>query len=181
MSPELDREHDDLGTADVSWLAWRYLLDELDADADAAFERRLAHDEAAAAAVAEAARLVEAVAGAASVGAVIDRPPVRRHWLPVAAACAALVAGILLIVVSSGERPLGSTPVAGSRAAELVRLWSSGEQGAVGDADDPHGIGVGEEGVGDEVPGWLLTAVTLDHDRRAAAAEADDEQGNELL
>jgi hypothetical protein len=164
------------GADDLAWLAWRYLLDELDTAARAAFEERLGHDEAAAAAFAEATQLLGAVAVAGG-----GRAPAapRPRWLPSAVAVAALAAGLLLMTLVAMSPRSRTRPV--GRAAELVRLWSGGEESVTaGDADDLAGVAGMEESGLDEVPAWLLTAVAIDHDRRAAA-EADDEQVNELL
>ena len=166
------------GRDDVAWLAWRYLLDELDPLAAAAFEDRLAEDEGAAEALADAVALRQAIVASRDRGhdehqAVVMLPDgAIRRWrlVGIGAVVAACVAAFLVV------RPLSRGPHASHRAADLVRLWNESS------VDIPLGDEVPVEDSGeavDDVPAWLLTAVTLDQERRAA--EAGDELPNELL
>ena len=97
MNPQ---EHNEL-----DWLAFRYVADELPADARSAFEQRLAEDQTAREAVAEAVELAAAVYESAATGDYVYREPARpsrRQKATRIAVCllsAAAAALFLLLVV----------------------------------------------------------------------------------
>lgn len=153
--------HDD----SLEWLARRYVLGELEADEMATFEARLADDDQAAAAVADAARLVLAIQAAQAVqttqATLESRTPptdlsARRHLpnRPWAARIAVGIAGLAAAVAFVWVLPRG-----GDEAAELAARWA--EIPEVVPADD---AAEDEEADGDDVPDWLLAAVTLEQD-----------------
>lgn len=165
------------GRDDVAWIAWRYLLDELDPLQAAAFEDRLAEDEGAAEALADAVALREAIVASRGRDHDERRPVTRprgvtRRWrlVGIGATVAACVGAFLMV------RSTSRAPHTSHGAADLVRLWNESS------VDIPLGDDVLVEDSGeavDDVPAWLLTAVTIDQERRAA--EAADELPNELL
>ena len=144
--------HDD----SLEWLAQRYVLGELGADEVAAFEARLADDEQAAAAVADAARLMMSVQAAVESQAQPTNLAARRHHpaRSLAARIAIGIAGLAAAVAVVWLLPRG-----GDEAAELAARWA--EIPDVVPADD---AAEDEEADGDEVPDWLLAAVTLEQD-----------------
>jgi hypothetical protein len=180
----------------VDWLAWQYLLNDLDATATAEFENRLAEDEVAAVALATAVRLRQAIAvsrdadwshavcrqDAVRNGAPLPVGPARKTR-GVAAMLAAVAAVVLLAVIVGGQS--ARTNGRSKRAADLVRLWtaSAPDLAIVGEESVVEEAGVSV----DEVPEWLLTAVVLDRERRAAEAagrvdaSADEDVLNDLL
>lgn len=136
----------------LDWLAQRYVLGELAADEVTAFETRLADDELAAAAVADAARLVMALE-TAQEDTTAGRPS-RRSWAGrIAIGLAGLAAAVAIIGLLQSR-----DDVAGSRSAELAERWAEIVDTATAEelADDD------DASVGDDVPDWLLAAVTLE-------------------
>lgn len=142
-------------TEDLTWLAQRYVLGEMDLAEAAAFEESLADDEAAAAVVA-AVRVVGAVKGAGHTSPVMpcgSAGESSRRWTTVAAAMAACGALVLVPFVAfrDAARPALDP-------AQLVGRWngltlaSSIETGPYGDLEP-----LAEE----RLPRWLLAAVTI--------------------
>jgi len=151
--------------ADLDWLAEQFVLGELPPLEEEAVASRLSEDDALAAAVACASRLVAAVraAGVASPASVAEPPPQPRHgrlpsrWLLVAAgATAAAVAW--LVWPTPPDRPAG--PPTGAGSAALVALWRAADDTNASDSESSADDGGLDEP--DSVPGWMLAAVSLD-------------------
>jgi len=199
MASKTDRD-DMSGQDDLAWLAWRYLLAELTPEETAEFEARLEDDECAAVELARAVRLEQAVAAvrggqgigeaaAGPRGAVVGPAAVRKSFAPPDSGRLGgrLIAGLTLAVLvavattatrfrwpGGGPRPEQTAVADPARAAALVRLWSTGPNEPAA-SDEP---GFEEAGVAaDELPGWLLAAVSLQQKRQSAPAgdEPDDE------
>lgn len=138
----------------LDWLAQRYVLGELPAAEAVTFEARLADDELAAAAVANAARLVMALETAQEIGTA--RRPTGRSWAGrITIGLAGLAAAVAVIGLLRSRDDM-----AGGRSAELAERWAEIADMGTGDelADDE------DTAVGDDVPDWLLAAVTLEQD-----------------
>lgn len=156
--------HDDA----LPWLAERYVLGELTAADAAAFEARLADDEQAGAAVADAARLLTAIAatnphGAAGPVGTVAWPagrtqPPRRAWR---GRITIGLAGLAASVAVGGFLARMTKDAAAGRTGDLAERWA--EIAAVSAPEEP----VDDEDVaaGDDVPDWLLAAVTLEQAR----------------
>jgi hypothetical protein len=161
--------------SDLSWLAFAYVSGELFDDAAVAFERRLAQDQSAREAVAEAVALVGAVAALPPETLPISRRTGFRPWLAVGAAAAACLA---LVIGLSRRGPMPVVPAvapaqAGLDPAEKVALAWSGlrqELDAEPDASDdlvawleePELVADEPESVADHgLPGWLVEAAAL--------------------
>lgn len=147
----------------LHWLAQRYVLGEL-SDAEAtAFEQLLSHDEQAAAAVADAARLVMAVRAAVqpqgpSATAADRRQPAGAPWAGrIVIGLAGLAAAVAIVAVL----PRMGDDAAAGRTAELAERWAEiVEATAAEDLTDDE-----DATAADEVPDWLLAAVTLEQAR----------------
>jgi anti-sigma-K factor RskA len=145
------------------WLAVRYLLDELPADVAAAFEVRLAEDQAAREAVARATVLVQALDEAARPAGVVA--PKRERVLRRVAAVVAAVAAVVLVGVFASRNgnvePSVSRPLIAKDVdpARLVVLWADADEAA----RDALPAETAESGAADAdtllPPDWLLAAV----------------------
>jgi len=147
---------------DLDWLAERFVLGELPPLEEEAVASRLSDDDALAAAVARASRLVATVR-ATLVASPASPPPRPRHgrlpsrWLLVAAgATAAAVAW--LAWQTQPPRPIG-TPT-GASSATLVAVWRAADDTTGSDSGSSVDDGGPEEA--DTVPDWMLAAVSLD-------------------
>jgi hypothetical protein len=160
--PDADGAHDD-----VAWLAWRYLLDELDPAEAAAFTERLGTDEEAAVALSRGVVLLSAIDGAAQPGRRIE-PPLRegrrRRLVTGLAALAATVGLVCLLGIGRWLEQAGPA----SDAIELVSIWRESGGDAVVESES---VGLDDDAppTSDDVPDWLMAAVALD------APAADDE------
>jgi len=141
----------------LKWLAHQYVLGELDAHAQEVFEARLAVDEEAAAAMASAVQVL-AVIKASSLTS-IDAPSRNESavagWrLAVGIFAMAAALSAVWLIPSSRDRANGFSEV-----ADLVAMWSETSPEALSvieaDRDD-------ESSGSDEVPDWLLAAVTIE-------------------
>lgn len=143
---------------DVTWLAQRYVLGELDAAAHEAFEARLADDEEAAAAMASAVQLLATLTTSsptAGIAAASTKDAALAGW-GLAVGILATAAALSAVWLIPGGQHVLYVP---DEAADLVAMWAdtSPDAPAVVEADgddEPHGS--------DEVPDWLLAAVTLE-------------------
>jgi len=143
---------------DLTWLAQRYVLGELDAAAHEAFDARLADDEEAAAAMASAVQLLATLTTSAPTSGITtsSRNDAALAGWGLAVGILATAAALSAVwLIPSGRRVLN---VPGD-AADLVAMWAdtSPDASAAMEADsddEPHGS--------DEVPDWLLAAVTLE-------------------
>jgi len=148
--------------ADLDWLAEQFVLGELPPLEEEAVASRLSDDDALAAAVARASRLVATVR-TALVASPASPPPQPRHrrlpsrWLLVAAGATA-AAGAWLVWLTQPPRPVG--PPAGAGSAALVALWRAADDTNASDSEPSVDDGGLDEP--DSVPGWMLAAVSLD-------------------
>lgn len=148
---------------DLDWLAQQYLLGELDGAAAARFEAAVARDDAAAAALADAMRLMAVLDSfrAAGPAPAVAVPPARlQRWTAThrGVLAAALAASLALVWVAL-RIPAGAAARDRDRAVELLAGWQ--EAGSDDDADE---AAEEETGTDDEVPAWLLAAVAIEPD-----------------
>jgi hypothetical protein len=155
--------------ADLDWLAFQYVNDELPADEAARFEERLAGDQAAREAVAEAMHLVQAVAA----GARITTPAsTGRNWLQ-HAAWSAIGAAVCLAVIFTlralpKDAPVVQRPQAADlTSAELALVWAQNgsyraEEAAEALAEDDAPLAADAREIERDfvVPAWMLEAVS---------------------
>jgi hypothetical protein len=155
-------------TEDLNWLAQQYVLGELDAAAQEAFEERLASDEEAAAAMASAVQILAALKASAPVP-VIATPANTQAALAgwgVAVGVLATAAALSAVwLIPTSRDAVGIS----NEAADLVAIWAEnnpdGPAAMEADPDD-------EPNTNDDIPDWLLAAVTL---------EAGESVGDQVL
>lgn len=151
-----------ISDADLEWLAFCYAAGELqDAELDQ-FEQLLATDERACMAVAQAVMLAQAVVQVAHSVTIAPPAPARstrRSAIAAAccAACVALAAGWLSFTTPAPKQSVET-------ASTVAALWV---QGADDDQSSDTILLASHEQVDledeDAVPGWLLAAVTEQH------------------
>jgi anti-sigma factor RsiW len=147
----------------LHWLAQRYVLGELSDAEAAAFEACLADDEQAAAAVADAARLVMAVRAAVQPQRPTVTPADRQRpaGMPRAGRLVIGLASLAAAVAIVAVLPRMGDNAAAGRTAELAERWAEiAEATAAEDLTDDE-----DATAADEVPDWLLAAVTLEQAR----------------
>lgn len=161
------------GSDELHWLAFRYATGELNAEEEAAFEERLAEDQAAREALAQAVELHQALLFIAADQSA-HRQPVRRVAIWVAALAACLLAAIGLTWLAASRwthtpGPQDPLVAADAQAAEVARAYGAIRQQLERDAlvAEPAPRLAQETGVDDEtlttepsVPSWMLTAVS---------------------
>lgn len=144
---------------DLDWLAQQYLLGELDGPAAARFEAAVARDDEAAAALADAMRLMAVLEGLRPAApAVVTTARSRWQATPRALgiAGAALAAALAWLWLAPGL-PDGAPGRDRDQALALLTGWreaatfDEAEEGADEEAD-----------ADDDVPAWLLAAVELE-------------------
>jgi hypothetical protein len=152
-------------SADLDWLAFQYINDELSPAEAEQFEQRLADDQAAREAVAEAVLLNEAV----RAGELLPAGAHRRGWLLhagwAAVAAAACLALALVLRSPPGEplEPIAQLPQVSNLSEELALVWVQG-------LSLPDALLAEEEDLGlaidardaerdDVVPLWMLEAL----------------------
>jgi hypothetical protein len=143
-------------SADLDWLADRFVLGELSAEDEQAVVDRLADDDPLAAAIARSSRLIAAL----QVTGPSRTPPVKPAAFRsriVFAAVAIAAAALLACWPTVARRP--GPALAPGGPGEVVRLWRQADEAAWPEeellADD-------EPVDGDAVPNWMLAAVGLD-------------------
>ncbi len=148
---------------DLDWLAERFVLGELPPLEEEAVASRLSDNDALAAAVARASRLVTVVRAALVASPEAEPASRPRHgrlpsrWLLVATgATAAAVAW--LAWQTQPPRPIG-TPT-GASSATLVAVWRAADDTTGSDSGSSVDDGGPDEA--DTVPDWMLAAVSLD-------------------
>jgi anti-sigma-K factor RskA len=168
MSDDLNDRHD------PEWLAQRYVLGELDDAEAAAFEERLATDEAAATALASAVRLcamleaaraavpaTSVAAGAVPRGEPAARPAARGAENPGGLLAGRGLAIGVIATATALSLLLFLDPVALRRpAADAVALRTESVREVALSAD----VEGDEPPESDDVPEWLLAAVALEAD-----------------
>lgn len=158
-----------LPTDELFWTAARYVWGELPADETAAFEERLAYDETACLAVAEATRLILHVQVAAPHHAVMRAAEVRpkrtqSRWAAAWLTVALLTVATAWFAVQQAAGPSKADPV----STELLARWTDAGELADGDLFDDLDA---EPEVLDEsltAPSWLVQAVQLADDSRTS-------------
>src|SRR5689334_318110 len=160
-----DTNHADLQpSADVFWQATRYAWGELTPDEAAAFEERLATDELACAAVAEAVTMSAGLKAAVRPAVVVGRAEVSSrttsHRRLTVGLCAAAMALFGFVLLSTWQPPRPSTT--DLAAIELVGRWTSDRHiGLNGEGDYRDDVDHDSEIVDESLsaPHWLLDAV----------------------
>jgi anti-sigma factor RsiW len=165
---------------DDAWLALQYVLGELSPSEQAALEIRLSDDPALCQQVADATLLLatlqaaEPVVSVPAVTAVPADPPRRRLAAVICVAAAALC--LVLAVLPREEHRLRQPGEAGA-AAKLVGFWRGHAGGLVAlsdDLDDDHA-----DWSNDQVPGWMIAAVSLEQHRKHTTGENTDDEWEE--
>lgn len=146
-------------SADLNWVAQQYVLGELDSDAAEAFEARLADEEAAGVALADAVQLMAALRVAAPVPARSASGVWRRLAWGVSATAAA-GAAVWLLPRTATDVLDREVAVAGpQRAVELVSRW---REALPEPAATPERWSDDDLETADDVPNWMLAAVSLE-------------------
>jgi hypothetical protein len=154
--------------ADLDWLAFQYIHDELSADQAEEFEQRMAEDQAAREAVAEAVLLCQAVAAGAKE--VIPAGTEHRSWLLHAAwaAIGAAACLALVFVLRSPTRqpvtPLAQRPqLSDLTDEELALVWALSLESPEGLLVDDEDLNLASDTRDAErevvVPPWMLEAL----------------------
>jgi hypothetical protein len=166
MSAELHR--------DDAWLAVQYVLGDLPADAATRFEARLADDAGLCQHVADASLLVAITKAAAPVSSRPVATP-RPRW----GAVAAVLASAACLVFAALPRE-ESSPHRGetSSAAKLLSLWRGQGDAHFCDADC-DGIDDYAEWSSDQVPSWMIAAVSLERRQRTPGDQSAPGQPEE--
>lgn len=152
--------------ADLEWLAFQYVSEELSAEDVALFEERLAVDQTAREAVAEAMLLLQAVSAGARIASPVQA---RRSWTQHAAwaaiGAAACLAVVFVLRSLPKQSPLAQRPQASDlSSAELALVWAQSDPYGEPEAADP--TAEEENGLAAEidrelvVPVWMLEAVS---------------------
>lgn len=147
---------------DLDWLAQQYLLGELDGPAAARFEAAVARDDAAAAALADAMRLMAVLDALrpATPAPAAAAPAGRAGWAAARRGLlAAALAASLMLAWLALRIPAGAAARDQDRAVELLAGWQ-----AAGTDDDADEAAEEEPGTDDDVPAWLLAAVAIEPD-----------------
>lgn len=156
-------------STDLAWLATRYALGELPAAEAAAFEARLAIDEAACEAVAHAMQsnllicaaleLSESVPCASRSVMVVPQPTIRSAGSAITAiAVTAIAAASLALTI--GRSPMDSEITRKDGADKIVAAWASGEAARNATADDNDLDSHDDADL--DPPDWLLAALTAE-------------------
>jgi hypothetical protein len=144
---------------ELEWLAFRYISNELPADEVELFEQRLAHDQAAREAVAQAVQLSLAVAGAGGGVAPLRRPAYRTivRWL--AAAAAVLIAATMFYRSYRRSWELERVAKFWAKSVAQAEVTTNGDLGLL--AGDAASL---DEDADVTVPTWVIEAVGVDPD-----------------
>jgi ferric-dicitrate binding protein FerR (iron transport regulator) len=143
---------------DLEWQAYLYVSGEMSPPAVLQFEERLADDQAAREAVAQAVELWTLLA--ANPQSAIPTTVTRSHRSAILAALTTVAA--LVIVFFSVNRRQPPTQD-GEPASELVSLWTETDEAA---EDDVDAMAADAPGEADDltVPGWMIAALETDAD-----------------
>lgn len=160
---------------DDAWLAVQYVLGELPAEASVAFEARLADEVSLCQRVADASLLVATTKAAAPVCAPLP-VAVPRHRRAAVAAVAAAAVCTMLTLLPRDERP--AAPGESRTAAKLLSLWRGHGDALSSDADF-DGVVDHAEWSNDQVPSWMIAAVSLERRQRAPGENATPGQTDE--
>lgn len=157
------------GPADLEWLAFQYVSEELSAEVAAHFEDRLAVDQSAREAVAEAMLLWQTIAAGARIA---EPARTSRSWYEhagwAAVGAAACLAVIVVLRSWPQPAPIAARPqAAGVASTELALVWAQRDSYAAAEAsdvvvDEDHGLAVDVREIDREfvVPAWMLEAVS---------------------
>ena len=147
-------------SADLDWLADRFVLGELSAEDEQAVVDRLTDDAPLAAAIARSSRLIAALHAPHSVSpqpAQPAQPAASRTRLVLTVVSVA--AAVALVACWPAVAPRSGPAIADGGPREVVRLWRQVDESAWSE-EEP--LAEDEPVDGDAVPGWMLAAVGLD-------------------
>jgi hypothetical protein len=155
---------------DLGWLAFQYAIDELSPADALAFEQRLADDQQAREALAEATLLCQALKRTAPCTVPAQRgtlrPAASWTWAACGAAACLLVIGALEFLADDRPQPV-ATPVQPGRDEALAQAWFSARLPELENdplaldllAEEDVGLAGGEADSRLSVPVWMLEAV----------------------
>jgi hypothetical protein len=144
-------------SADLDWLADRFVLGELSAEDEQAVVDRLADDDPLAAAIARSSRLIAALHAPHSVSLQPAQPAASRTRLVLAVVSVA--AAVALVACWPAVAPRSGPAIADGGPREVVRLWRQVDETAWPE-EEP--LAEDEPVDGDAVPDWMIAAVGLD-------------------
>lgn len=161
---------------DLDWLAFRYVSGELAADEAESFELRLANDQAACDAVANAVELSQAIVAIESLVPAVTPATASRIWSTYAAWFATGTAACLLVVLALNSAGSRLEP---SVSPALVTRWSEGLDLTLGEEESLEMLSR-ESDDGDETlaSDWMVEAVRSLH---AKAADGDDPEPSDEM
>jgi len=164
---------------DDAWLAVQYVLGELPADSCAEFEARLADDPVLCQHVADAARLVATTSAsfATRVPTLVAKPvPVqsRRHLAAFIAVAATALCLVLAVLPRDEHRSRDQ-----GAAAKLVSLWRTNTDPFLTGTDDLDLADDHAEWSSDQVPSWMIAAVSLDRHQQAPGERRPEDKWEE--
>ena len=155
---------------DLEWLAFQYAIDELSPAGALAFEQRLADDQQAREALAEATLLCQALKRTAPCAVPAQRGALRPAaswiWAACGAAACLLVIGALEFLADDGPQPV-ARPVQSGRDEALAQAWFSARLPVLESdplaldllTEDEIDLAGGEADARLSVPVWMLEAV----------------------
>lgn len=159
---------ENISDADLDWLAFQYAANELPGVDVEAFERLLATDERACAALARAVMLSQAVIAVESAPihssgivrrADAVRVPVSRTFGRGVLAAATVACGLLFVGWLSVRTPREES-VSPDSAATVASLWVAGAEADAADEVALPEAAANEPVDDDPVPGWLMAALS---------------------
>jgi hypothetical protein len=176
----------DTNSADLDWLAFQYVSDELSSEEAARFEERLADDQAAREAVAGAMLLVQAVAAGATL---VSPAATHRSWLQPAAWAGIGAAACLALVFVLRSPPRDEVqpvavqppPVSELSSAELALVWAQSNalaEAMMADvlADDDTSLATESRDADRDfvVPAWMLEALSGSQEAGPAVKQSQE-------
>jgi hypothetical protein len=166
--------------ADLDWLAFQYVNDDLPPQQAERFEERLAVDQAAREAVAAAMLLLQTVAAGAQI---VSPAPRQRSWLHKAGWAAIGAAACLAIVFIPQLAPQQEAVVQGPQAtdmtsAELALVWAQNNAFAMTVTDSlEDDLGLAADSRDDRevvVPAWMLEALSGSEEAKPPVKESQE-------
>jgi anti-sigma factor RsiW len=167
--------------ADLPWLAFQYVNDELSPDETAQFEERLATDQAAREAVAESMLLVQAVSAGARMTPASAQRSWKQHAAWAAVGAAACLATIFVVRTFPTQGEMAARPqIADVASTELALVWANSEGYSEIEspeaADEDHGLAADTREIDREfvVPGWMMEALSTPSEVKPAVKESQE-------